>query len=185
MDSTDAYSDPTSFGITGTLTLDALGDSDVFWQVGSSATLGTGTDFAGSILAFESITLNTGATVEGRMLALNGAVTLDSNTIINVPEPDGALLVVTGLAFLFIFRRRSYPRINRLSKKAPCHSVPQSLKMASFFSSTTILTGKWMNAPGQIMECVSACGIRIFTASILFSPCMVGLHPMAESQAAS
>jgi hypothetical protein len=54
---------------------------NVFWQVGSSATLGTTSNFVGTILALTSATLNTGATVQGRVLARNGAVTLDSNTI--------------------------------------------------------------------------------------------------------
>ena len=54
---------------------------NVFWQVGSSATLGTTTSFVGNILALTSITLDTGATVSGRVLALNGAVTLDSNAV--------------------------------------------------------------------------------------------------------
>lgn len=54
---------------------------NVFWQVGSSATLGTTSAFFGNILALTSITLNTGATVAGRTLARNGAVTLDSNTV--------------------------------------------------------------------------------------------------------
>jgi type VI secretion system secreted protein VgrG len=54
---------------------------NVFWQVGSSATLGTGTTFSGNILALTSITLTTGARVSGRALAQNGAVTLDTNTI--------------------------------------------------------------------------------------------------------
>jgi len=55
---------------------------NVFWQIGSSATLGTTTSFAGNILALTSITLNTGATIlNGRALARNGAVTLDTNTI--------------------------------------------------------------------------------------------------------
>ena len=54
---------------------------NVFWQVGSSATLGTGTLFAGNILALTSITLTTGASVRGRALARNGAVTLDSNVV--------------------------------------------------------------------------------------------------------
>jgi hypothetical protein len=54
---------------------------NVFWQVGSSATLGTGTQFQGSILALTSITATTGATIAGRLLARNAAVTLDTNTI--------------------------------------------------------------------------------------------------------
>jgi ice-binding like protein len=54
---------------------------NVFWQVGSSATLGTATTFVGTIMALTSDTLTTGATVMGRVLARNGAVTLDTNTI--------------------------------------------------------------------------------------------------------
>jgi hypothetical protein len=99
-----------TFEITGTLTLDAQGDPNavfvfqmastlvtasasvvnvinganacnVFWQVGSSATLGTGTVFRGNILALTSIALTTGASIEGRALARNGQVTMDTNTI--------------------------------------------------------------------------------------------------------
>jgi Ice-binding-like/Bacterial Ig-like domain len=57
---------------------------NVFWQVGSSATLGTNTIFQGTIMAQASITLTTGATLNGRALARTGAVTLDSNPV-NVP----------------------------------------------------------------------------------------------------
>jgi len=53
---------------------------NVFWQVGSSATLGTASTFVGTVMALTSGTLNTGATVMGRMLARNGSVTLDTNT---------------------------------------------------------------------------------------------------------
>ena len=53
----------------------------VFWRVGSSATLGTGTSFTGDILALSSITLTTGANTNGRTLARNGAVTLDTNNV--------------------------------------------------------------------------------------------------------
>jgi len=52
---------------------------NVFWQVGSSATLGTGTRFIGNILAYASITLDTGAGLTGRAFSLNGAVTMDTN----------------------------------------------------------------------------------------------------------
>jgi hypothetical protein len=53
----------------------------VFWQVGSSATLGTGTSFTGDILALSSITFTTSANSNGRALARNGAVTLDGNNV--------------------------------------------------------------------------------------------------------
>lgn len=56
-------------------------DTDVFWAVGSSATLGTRTAFTGNILAVASITLTTGASVSGRAIALNGAVTMDTNNV--------------------------------------------------------------------------------------------------------
>ena len=104
------YRSASSLGLTGALTLDAQGDANavfifqagstlttasasgvnlvngaqacnVFWQVGSSATLGTASNFRGSILALSSITATTGATVDGRLLARNAAVTLDTNTI--------------------------------------------------------------------------------------------------------
>jgi len=54
---------------------------NVFWQVGSSATLGTGSTFVGSILALTSASVTTGVTVDGRVLARNGQVSLDDDTI--------------------------------------------------------------------------------------------------------
>lgn len=54
---------------------------NIFWQVGSSATLGTGSTFNGNILAQVSITLGTGARLNGRALAHTGAVTMDSNPV--------------------------------------------------------------------------------------------------------
>ena len=60
--------------------------ANVFWQVGTSATLGTTSVFKGTIMADQSITLNTGATLTGRALARIGAVTMDSNTI-TIPAP--------------------------------------------------------------------------------------------------
>jgi hypothetical protein len=79
--------------------------------VGSSATLGTNTEFAGSILALTSITANTGATVDGRLLARNGAVILDNITMavpvcITVPEPGSMGLLVSGLSVLGALSRR-------------------------------------------------------------------------------
>jgi ice-binding like protein len=64
---------------------------NVFWQIGSSATLGTGTSFAGNILALVSITLNTGANIfNGRALAQTGAVTLDTDQITTAGCSGGA-----------------------------------------------------------------------------------------------
>ena len=109
------YASPAgTFGITGTVTLDAGGDpnavfifhaastlitasasrvrlvngaqaSNVFWLVGSSATLGTYSVLRGNVLALASITVTTGTTVDGRLLARTGAVTLDTNVITRTP----------------------------------------------------------------------------------------------------
>lgn len=88
-----------------------LNDS-VYFQVGSSATLGTTTSFVGTIVANQSITLNTGASINcGNALALHGAVTLDTNVISActtdggpvtppvspVPEPGTLPLLATGI----------------------------------------------------------------------------------------
>jgi hypothetical protein len=82
-------------------------NDNVYWAVGSSATLGTTTAFKGNIIADQSITLNTGATIDcGRAIALNGAVTMDTNTINNcagsatTPEPGTIALVTTGGAIV-------------------------------------------------------------------------------------
>jgi hypothetical protein len=103
-----------TLGITGTLTLNGQGDpnavfiihvesalttassskvlliggaqaKNVIWQIGSSATLGTNSVFTGNILALSSITVTTGTTLNGRALARNGAVTLDTNTVVVPP----------------------------------------------------------------------------------------------------
>jgi hypothetical protein len=74
--------------------INPVGACNVFWQVGSSATLGTGTSFVGNILALASITLTTGASVSGRVLARNGAVTLDTDTV-TVCGPTNACPIIT------------------------------------------------------------------------------------------
>jgi hypothetical protein len=71
----------TTASASAVLLINSASSCGVFWQVGSSATLGTGTALAGSIVALTSITLNTGASLTGRALARNGAVTLDDNHV--------------------------------------------------------------------------------------------------------
>jgi hypothetical protein len=97
----------------------SLTDSNVYWQVGSSATLGTGTTFEGNILANTSITLTTGASIGcGSALAITGAVTLDSNVIGGgcggsksvVPEPGTLGLLGIGLAVVAGAGRRKLHR---------------------------------------------------------------------------
>ncbi len=56
--------------------------SNIFWQVGSSATFGTTSVFKGTVMARQSITLNTGATIDGRALAMTGGITMAGNTIV-------------------------------------------------------------------------------------------------------
>ena len=116
-----------TFGITGTLTLDAQGNpnavfifkaastlitasasnvvlvngaqaANVFWVVGSSATLGTYSIIQGSIMAQASITVTTGVTVDGRALARTAAVTLDSDTITVPAGVRAPAVTTTGLA---------------------------------------------------------------------------------------
>lgn len=142
------YSFSSSAQLTGKLTLDNLGDpnalfvfqiastlttasyssvvttngeaANVFFQIGSSATLGTYTQFMGNILALTSITLTTGVNIEcGRALAQNGAVTMDTNKVSStcytkpqevaeVPEPDSSLGVIGSgmVGLLFAFNKR-------------------------------------------------------------------------------
>jgi hypothetical protein len=71
----------TTASASSVLLINSASACGVFWQVGASAVLGTGTTLAGSIVALTSITLNTGTSVTGRALARNGAVTLDDNTV--------------------------------------------------------------------------------------------------------
>jgi hypothetical protein len=77
----------TTFSGSQVILLNGAQAANVFWQVGSSATLGTNSIFNGTILAQASVTLTTGAALNGRALARTGAVTLDTNTIGNPGPP--------------------------------------------------------------------------------------------------
>lgn len=141
------YNNPTSFFITGTLTLDAGGDvnsiwifqtgstlitgsgsmvnltngaqaGNVYWQVGSSATLGVASQFEGTIMAQESITMTTDSTMNGRALALVGAVTLDNNTIA-IPEVGSAFFLSAGMILIPLLRRGKHESPS-LQKPAKC-----------------------------------------------------------------
>jgi len=103
------YSTLTTASASSVLVINPGTSDQVFWQVGSSATLGTTTAFYGSVIADASVTLNTGATINcGRAIALTAAVTLDTNTINTgncvssppppptIPEPATLSLVSTG-----------------------------------------------------------------------------------------
>lgn len=91
----------------------AICPANLYWQIGSSATLGTSSSFAGNILALSSITLTTGANLAGRALARNGAVTLDTNNVsvgvCDVPALDLTALMVLAIclagAGLIVTRR--------------------------------------------------------------------------------
>jgi type VI secretion system secreted protein VgrG len=78
----------------------------VNWQVGSSATLGTNTTFVGTILAKDSVSLGTDATIKnGSVIALTGAVTLLSNSISTIPEPSTWVLLFGGMGGLGVWMR--------------------------------------------------------------------------------
>lgn len=110
-----------------TVSVENLGTNDnVYYAVGSSATLGTSSTFLGDIIAMDSVTLTTGANIScGSAIALTGAVTLDTNNISNcsasgsdvssampisaTPEPGALLLLSTGLlAGAGVLRRRLF-----------------------------------------------------------------------------
>lgn len=176
------YTFNSSAQLTGTLTLDAQGDPaavfvfqigstlttasasqvvvinggancSVFWQVGSSATLGTATAFVGNILALTSITLTTGATSSGRLLARNGAVTLDSNNV----EVCAACSIITVLPATLPAGSLGAPYTQALS--ASGGAAPYTFSV----SSGSLPPGLILGATGQISGIPTSPGSFTFT----------------------
>ncbi len=148
------YTSMSSIGLTGSLTLDGGGNQNavfifqagstlttasnssvnlingaqacnVYWQIGSSATLGTNSSFVGNILAMTSITLTTGTSVNGRILARNGAVTLDNN---NISITSCAPVVVPPVVVPPVV---VVPVVNPTSTSTPVVTLVQPLPQAS------------------------------------------------------
>ena len=170
------YSFSSSAQLTGTLNLNAGGDSsavfifqigstlttetsssvlvingaqavNVYWVVGSSATLGTYTAFIGNILAFTSITLNTGASVTGRVLARNGTVTLDTNTI-TLPPVNGSISISVPATI-------SLPALNRGAWSIAAFTTGGTVTMNAPSYGGSAVSGWTVNATGSPAKMVS------------------------------
>jgi hypothetical protein len=119
---------------------------EIFWQVSSSATLHVSTSFVGNIMALTSIAMQTGATLEGRALARNGAVTLDTNRIIQpggcgvsappVGSPPGGNVLPASLGF---------------SLSLPATGVPLELRGETFPWLLVIGVGAGLGATGLVL----------------------------------
>ena len=174
------YTSTSSLEITsGDLTLDAQGDANaffifqmpttfittvgrkvilsggatpchVFWQVGSSATLGAGSIIKGNILAYTSVTLNSGATLEGRALARNGAVALDDNSIATIPSGPAVPPSFGPIS------RASDGLVNLIITNTPCLTL--TLQISADLTSWTTLTTLTPGASPYVFTDTTASG---------------------------
>ena len=184
-----------TFGITGTLTLDAQGDpnavfifkaastlitasasnvilingarsADVFWLVGSSATLGTHSVLRGNILALASITVTTGVQVDGRTLARTAAVTLDTNMIARPTTVQLPVATTTGLT--------------ASANPTPFGQPVSFTAVVTAATGSAVPTGQVVfsdrRAPIGVVS-LDASGRAVFTTSAL----AVGRHPMTAT----
>ena len=90
--------------------------ANIYWQVGTSATLGTTVRFKGTIMADQSIALNTLATLDGRALARIGAVTLDSNAVTNPNTLTGTITLVSAAEVTGPYTNASGQSVNPATK---------------------------------------------------------------------
>ena len=112
---------------------------NVTWQVGSSATIGNGTSFKGNILALTSITMNTTATIDGRLLARNGAVVLSGTNLIN--KPSDALAPgnsITSINVSLTVNPSTGPTIFTAGATTLCQDAPDENYTATALNSTSI-----------------------------------------------
>ena len=183
------YCFSSSAQLTGTLTLNALGNAnavfifkvgtalttasnarvlvinsgqicDVFWRIGSSATLGTSTVFAGNILANTSVTLNTSAQVTGRVFARTGAVTLDTNTVsvsncAGVSGPGCPSIALTPATLPGGTRLTAYSQ----TITASGGTAPYTFALAS----GTLPTGLSLSSTGVLSGIPTTAGVFLFT----------------------
>jgi hypothetical protein len=168
-----------TFNIAGTVTLDAQGDPNavfifkavstvitaassavdlvngaqscnVFWQVGSSATLGANSTLRGSLLAFTSITVGAGLLVDGRAMAINGAVTMDTDTITRPTcQPPGVLSI-------------NAPAAADLGSGSPAGSVSASLGPVTVTDERGLPSASWT---ATVIATDFAAGVQIISSS--------------------
>ncbi|MGA4881215.1 ice-binding family protein [Streptomyces lydicamycinicus] len=197
----DAQGNPNAvfiFKMTTTLTTGAAGNvnlinqaqsANVFWQVGSSATLGAGSTIRGSILAFTSITATAGAIVDGRLLALGAAVTLDSNAV-TVPPLSTCQVVVQPVAGPVVVGQPT-----PVSAVVTCNGLPVSGASVTFtggavpVNATTnaagIATGSLTfntAGPATITATVTAAGSGCACTGVVSAPLPITVTPQPSCQ---
>lgn len=149
---------------------------NVFWRVGSSATVGVGSTFVGHIYALTSITANTGATIYGQLLARNGAVTLDQNTIVNnscvTPAPTTPAAPAAPIAAPAIPQNST---ISSISSSECTSATDYTAYIAGYFptevtniavNGTNISASRWTQNIGQIAVNIPASSNKSFTIDI-------------------
>jgi len=153
--------------------------ANVFWQVGSSATLGTGTALAGTFIAAASVTITAGTQALGRVFALSGAVTMDTNTVVS-PVNQHFIIESSGDSASAGFATSNDPNATeKCSLEAPC---PQQLEIAFntlnqqpavLGSPNVIFATNSLDDPGVISQivitnpCVAATAMNFTVISVL------------------